>query len=86
MELTNMEVETGTKISATFKTKLEIDPCFVPQQVNANVSNKLGNKRRFLLNLQSKNGQQVPVQVSWTGWNNKEENQYRHQKRSKKIV
>ena len=51
----------GSKIANTFKSKLEIGPSSTPQQRNANASNKLGNKRTFLLKLKSQSGQQVPV-------------------------
>ena len=61
LDLTDMKVEAGSKVAKTFKTKLEIDPSFSPQQRNANASNKVVNKRIFLLKLQSKNGQPVPV-------------------------
>ena len=53
-------MEVGSKIAKTFKTRLEIDQSFSPQQRNANASNKLCNKRTFLLKLQSQNREQVP--------------------------
>ena len=61
LDLTDMEVEAGSKVAKTFKTKLEIDPSLSPQQRSANASNKLGNKRTFVLKLQSKDRQQVPA-------------------------